>query len=762
MKTSRRNALAASIASILGSGSLLPACVQAAEGSLVLEEVVTTAQRREENVQRVGIAITAFSAEALKEFGFNDAIAVIAQTPGLSVSRPGAGSINVFSVRGVTQADFAANQEGPVAVYVDEAYVSQNMVTNFTMFDMERVEVLRGPQGTLFGRNATGGLVHYVTAKPTDEFGGFAELQYGSKNRQRIEAAVGGGLTETVSARIAGVYNESDGLMENIIGKDGQAANDWAVRGQLRFEPSDALDILLKGEYAKDDSDRGDYFHRVAQNGQFAPAPATDFYGYRSTDEGDYWKGAWDFNGFNKLDFSHATARIEWNPGPVKVTYVGDFQDIDSSYGEDSEGSPNNVFNYTQSTDVRQWSQEVRVNWEGEGTRVLGGLYYLNIDGDYGQDSLVFGQQDVDWGEVFYGIPEPGGYNLVSAFTQKTRTWAAFAQADFDLTEKLKLTVGGRWTEDEKDYSFSQAWTNVDGMFVFFEGIEGPGDVPYFQYQDSLRQGDWSGKVQLDYTPDADHLWYASINRGIKSGGFNAPVDASGLLGVNEFGQYIPFDQNNAAMKYDGEVLTSYEAGYKSTIFDGRARFNAAAFYYDYSDYQIYNLVGLTQTVFNSDGTMWGGEIEFAVSPVDGLDLMLGASMLDSSVDLPPGIRPDGKLHSDAAMAPKWTVNGLARYKWPAFGAGSLAVQGDFNWRDKQIFNLSNTPVVEEDAYAVVNASVTYTGANDAFYTTVFVKNLFDKQYREYGFDLSSSFGSAAANAGLERWYGITVGYRWR
>ena len=211
-----------------------------------------------------------------------------------------------------------------------------------------------------------------------------------------------------------------------------------------------------------------------------------------------------------------------------------------------------------------------------------------------------------------------------------------------------------------------------------------------------------------------------------------------------------------------GEVLTAYEAGLKSTWLEGKARFNASIFYYDYSDYQISNFVGVTQTVFNSDGTLWGGEVEIASSPIEGLDLLLGASLLDSEVDVPAGIRPDGGTTSDAVLSPALTVNGLIRYGWSAFGDGTLAVQGDFSWRDDQVFNLSNTPVVLEGSYALANASVNYTSASEKFFATAFVKNLFDEEYREYAFDTTVGFGSIEGVAGLDRWYGVTAGIRWR
>ena len=347
---SRRNLLALSIAGVLGTGSLLPVAAPAAEGSLAMEEVIVTAQKRRKNLQDVGISVTAFSGEQMKDFGFSEATDIVAQTPGLAVARPGAGAINMFSIRGVTQGDFAGNQEGPVAVYVDEAYVSLNTVTNFTMFDLERVEVLRGPQGTLFGRNATGGLVHYVTAKPSQERApplSHVRLQgpqaRGSRLRRRPR--------DTVAGRIAAVWNTSDDLMENLIGPDGQG-NDWAVRGQLLIEPSDTFSVLLKAEYVKSDNARRQLSPPRGRGRRVRAGPCHRLLRISRRGRGGLLVGRLGCAGFNKADVKSFTAKVEWKVGKSacpRSRLPGRRDD----YAEDSEGSPSNVFNYTQATDVQ-------------------------------------------------------------------------------------------------------------------------------------------------------------------------------------------------------------------------------------------------------------------------------------------------------------------------------------------------------------------------------------------------------------------------
>lgn len=733
--------------------------LQAFQG-VEIEEIVVTAQKRNQNLQDVGISVTAFSSERLKQLGFTDAVDLVSHTPGLNVARPGAGSINAFSIRGVTQNDFAPVHEAPVAVYIDEAYISQTLVSNISLFDLQRAEILRGPQGTLFGRNATGGLLHFVTVKPSQETEGALELQIGEAGRRRLEVAAGGGIYDGMSIRLAAVVNQSHGLMENRIGRDGQAADDFAVRMQLLAEPSDEFSFLIKAAHAKDNSDRGNYNHRVAADGVFLPPPATDFFGYRDLDGDDPWEGAWDFNGFKFTEVNQLTATLSWQPQAFTLVSVSDYQSINNRYGEDSDVSPNSIFHFTERHHVEQWSQELRVSWEGDHYRGLVGAYYLKIDGDYGQASLVFGQEDMDWSMLLFGIAEPQGYQLRADDTQSTETGALFTQWDWDLTDSLRLTLGTRWTHDRKSYRFHQAWSAVEGLFVLFENATGP-EIPYVRFRDSSSDGDWSGKLQLDYKANPDWLWYGGINRGIKSGGFNAPVDATGLLAVNGRGQFIPFTQNDALMQYDSEVLVAYELGFKSTVFGGRTRINGAAFYYDYDNYQVYNLQGLTQFVFNAKGSLQGAEIEVATSPWQGLDVQMGIAFLDTEVeDLPTQVQTDGK--GEAVLAPSWTFNGRVRYTWPALG-GTLAAQLDYHWLDDHIFNLSDTPVIRETAYGVLNASVTYTNDGDTTYGTIFIKNIFDKEYRQYAFDVSSEggFGSTEDVSGLERWLGLTLGYRW-
>lgn len=716
-KTHRRPSL------LFASVLLMPvAHAQDAETSSLLEEVLVTAQKRSESAQDVPISMAAFSGQQMTELGINNAADLVNSVPGLQISGSGGGAINTFSIRGVTQNDFAASQESPVAVYIDEAYISLNTITNFSLFDLERVEVLRGPQGTLFGRNATGGLVQFVTTKPSQDTDGYVELQVGEDGRKRAEAAFGGGFTDTISGRIAGVYEENDGLIRNDIGPNTMRRDNYAVRGQLLFEPTGDLSINLKAQHAEEDAARGGYAHQVARDGDFVTDPnETDFFGYRDAD-GNPFTVSQDFDGYSTVDFTDLLARIEWTRGSVTLTSLTNYQDVNDTYGEDADVSPNDIYNYQQANDVKQFSQELRAGWSGTRTRNIVGLFYLDIDGRY---------DTTQTGDAFFGtgVGYPAGTAEVVTASQDTQTWAVFGQSDFDFAEQWTLTIGARYNHDSKDFNYHS--TDI----YFLQG----GD---FTYADSLSEDDWSGKVQVSYRPNDSWLVYGGVSRGIKSGGFNLPL----------------FPIAADAFPYGGETLIAYEVGFKADLSDS-LRLNAAAFYYDYLDYQAYSFDGFATFLFNADASSYGGEIELTASPIRGLEIMLGLALLDAEVtNVPDTISATGK--ETPALAPKASFNGLVRYEWAALG-GMLSVQGDYAWQDSQNFNLIYTPVIHEGAYGIANFRLAYTSGNDRWTGALFVRNATDEDYRTYAFDTSGSFGAIENVPGPQRWFGGSLAYRW-
>ncbi|QIB66341.1 TonB-dependent receptor [Kineobactrum salinum] len=722
------------------SGLAVPAGAQA-----LLEEVVVTAQKREQNLQDVGVAVTALSGDQMDALGYTSSTDIVDMTPGMQLVAPNGGSSTFFTIRGVTQNDFTDHQESPVATYIDGAYISQMSAGNFLLFDMDRVEVLRGPQGTLFGRNATGGLVHFITRKPEQEFDARLDLGYGAYNEVNLEGAVGGALSETVSVRAAAAYNRHDGVIENRLGKDIGNGNDYAGRVQLLFEPGDDFSALLSVRAAKSDIRAGAYQHKVtvandAGLGVFV-GPDEDVYGtcagcdmngYRDTDD-DRHAGDYDFVGFNDIETWGATTTLEWHLDHVTLTSVTDYFELSKDYKEDSDSSPFPLHEFSLQSDVEQFSQEFRANMEGDDYRLLGGLYYLQIDGDY-----------------ISGIDLPmDGIAIDNPYTLDTESWSIFGQAEYDLSSAFTLIGGLRWTEDRKEIDFASNLLAYNDGSPIMELARFNDDLSPFAVVD---KGTWSAKVELDWHATEDTLVYVSWNRGTKGGGANAPLDVSGLLDP------ATGELDYARMAFQDETIDAYEVGIKTDFFDGAMRVNSAAFYYDYSDYQAFNFQGLTTFIVNTDARIYGLDLELMASPLPGMDIMLGASVLEAEAfDVP---LPTQAADRDIALSPDINLNGMIRYEWPSFGGGTMAVQADFKYLSSQYFSISNAPVTRQGGYTVLNGRVSYTSPDEHWRFAAFGKNLTDKDYDIIGFDVASS-GYTERFPGNPIWWGISASYRY-
>ena len=361
--------------------------------SAVLEEIVVTAQKREQSLQDVGISVTAFSGNQIRELGYTNTIDIAAQTPGLGIIQYHP-TLTTTNIRGISQNDFADHLEPPIAMYVDEAYVSAMGAGHAQLYDLQRVEVLRGPQGTLFGRNATGGLLHYLSATPTEDPEGYLEFTYGSYDQKKFEGAVSGPLAENLLARVSFAGNFHDGVAENRIGPDVRGSEHYALRGQLEFRPAENVTLNLKAHYANDDDEHGNaYTHTpisANEDGlgyEISPdsfvngfCPGCDFYGYRDPDD-DPFTGSYDYTGEFRRSIAGISGRLTWDMGNVTVTSITDYLQMNKNYGEDTDGSPNPVFVFITDQDFEQFSQELRLNGEaGENLRWTTGFYYLDIE----------------------------------------------------------------------------------------------------------------------------------------------------------------------------------------------------------------------------------------------------------------------------------------------------------------------------------------------------------------------------------------------
>ncbi len=721
----------------VGALSILLMAPNAIAADATLEEIVVTAQKREQNMQSVGVSVAAFSNEQLKSLGFTNTVDITQHTPGLSVGVVGGtGAINLLSIRGVAQNDYNLHQESPNAIYVDQAYLSFLGAASGQMFDLERVEVLRGPQGTLFGRNATGGLLHYVSRKPTGDLSGYTQLRIADHNQVRFEGAIGGGISDTVSGRIAVMTNNHDGITENRAGPDAHEADSLAFRAHLQIEPSDTFSALISAYHSVNDNEKAAVYQHVAAgidaNGLgydladdenfWGTCSGCDFLGYRDSDN-DVHAGAWDRVGFMDRRVSGATATLDWQLGDLTVTAVSNYTDIDIYYGEESDSSTNALLTVDIDQDASQFSQELRIFKEAGRTSWVAGLYYLDID------SSMFQMLDVP---IFSGTPF--GYRSLSLAESTTTSWAAFGHVEFNMTEEWKLTAGLRWTDDDKNHENFVDEVDVGYGRVLDFTRTTVGELTHYS------EGDWAGKLALDWRPADDTLIYGSITRGHKSGGFNASIDGA-----------IPVPE----MRFEAEILTSYELGLKATMFDGNARLNSSVFYYDYKDYQAFDLRGLAAVISNQDAEVSGAEIELTTVPAEGWLLNLGASFLDTTVkDF--GLSTGQLVDRKAPMSPDFSLNGLLRKEWQ-LSSGQFGMQVDVSHVGEQYFAGSNAPTSLGESYTTVGARIAFASDNN-WEVAVFGQNLTDEDYVVYVYDISA-FGYNLKSYGPPRWAGVEFRY---
>jgi iron complex outermembrane receptor protein len=821
----------------LASGVAL-ALVAGHAGAQVLEEITVTAQKREQSIQDVGIAITAFTGEQLDALGIVESTEIAALTPGVAISGSSAGQTREFTIRGVTQNDFSDIAENPNATYVDEGYIAFRQGVVFAQFDMERVEILKGPQGTLFGRNATGGLVHFITRKPTDTFEGFGDVTYGEENQVRFEGAVSGPLTPAVSGRVSGMYNRHDDILKNVypdqaptnpaepfggpawFGSPSGASDlwdddQWAVRGQLLWEINEDAEVLVSGFggrqqpasgpyqgvgttpivdsqgrhvntiFAKDDpngceaisAETGACVPLALVDGEFfgppnpvfgaedalRPVQGGDLFGYIDAD-GEEFDTSTDHvtSDYNRYATYGATGKLTWDLGhDMVLTAVSHYMHFEKRQSLDVDSSPIAQIIVMNDQDAENFAQEVRINGTLDRARWVAGFYYLWIDAGYNQGlanspggpftTTLFPMIAAGFDPVVAATLLPGQPGALppleaSGFSKlETNSYSVFGQIDFDLTEQLTFIAGLRTIFENKDFDYDQNfYVNTDDAVIETDIFIIPGYGPFSEKtHDTL----WTGKLEMDYRPTEDWLIYASLNRGVKAGGFNAPLnDGSPRLSDEDFG-------------YDEEVLTAYEVGFKSTLFEGSTRFNASFFYYDYDDYQAFLFKLSSGAVFNNDAKYKGIEFEVQTNIIENLDFMFNASFLDAEVTglaVAPGIFKDVQ----PTFTPSVHLAGLARYEWPQqiFG-GTVALQLDSNYASSRYHNIRNYEAQQMEAYVIGNARLSWYSADERWELQGFVKNLNDARYKFTGFDLPTLCGCNEEAYGYPRWWGVRLRY---
>ena len=724
------------MAAAAGAGAIFIAAGALASDNGVLEEIVVTAQRRVESAQNVGIAMSVISGPSLAEKSISNVNDLQNAVPNLQVEPAFGSSQPQFRLRGVGFIDYTSNNTSPVGVSLDGVAFALPIQTQGQLFDIERVEVLRGPQGTLYGRNTTGGEINFISNRPTaDPHAGFS-LEYGSHNELNAEGFVSGGIAEGLMGRLAVATEQGGAWQRNRV--TGQSLGDkdkLAVRGQLQWDPIEAIDLRLGVHGAQDKSDeQGLYLLQPFTPGSGPPAIPADTSRYAT---------GWALNptfakligiGANSkpgLDNSNEgldlTANIDF--GGAKLTSITaynklirrEYADWDATQFDDSDEYLN--------SDLDVFSQEVRLAGNSGPFGWVSGVFYSNED----------------LRENFYSdLTDRLGGIAVTTYEQVANSFGVFAQGNYQITDSLKATLGVREDHESRE---------LIGLNTAF--LPGAPSLTGGALGGSITSNLPSGKAELDYKPVSSTLLYASVSRGVKSGGFTAHNTVTAP----------------AADPFEPEKLTAYEIGVKSDL-TRTLRVDTSVYYYRYKDQQILGKVfddasqSFIGRFVNANSRISGGEVDLEWRPLAGIVITQYAGFAEGyytgtllNAPLNPALPPvdyNGRPES----FPKWSYGGDASYTWK-LGAFNVTAESNYSFHDtySQFFLLGSNDFTIPN-YWLANANLSLAPASGAPWTVTFWgRNIFDKSY-----DLTRNFflpSSEVAAAGEPTTIGIRLSYKY-
>jgi iron complex outermembrane receptor protein len=700
-----------------------------------LSEVVVTAQRREQSVQDVGIAISVLTGQQLALRGVKTVTDLQYQTPGLEITPQFGSGQPGFRLRGVGFDDYASNNSSPVGVYIDEVAYPFPVQTTGQIFDLSRVEVLRGPQGTLYGRNTTGGAINFITNRPTSSYSAGFDADVGTYGYSRAEAFVSGPITDTLLFRISGVTEHGGGFQHNRdTGEEIGDLDRSTGRAQLEWKPTSRLDVRVEGDYGYDHSD-GQGLYRFDNVGG-APADRNPYEtGWGASPAFAQLIGIQtDTKPFKHNQNGGIDLHVDYDFGFAKFTNITGYHILDRREYEDWDATSAADADEFFDTHAKVFSDEARLSSQGHGPlKWVAGLYFSKEDL---RDTFL--SDFVDY---------PGlGLIADTAYAQHAHTIAGFGQVDYRITERLSVTGGLRLEYERR--SLDNFSTTVPNGPVF--ATLASENIDYTRL---------SGKAEADYRLTHATLLYASASHGVKSGGFTA-------VNTTNPNQLAPFKP---------ESLWAYEAGVKSQFFDNTLRFNGDGFYYDYRDEQVQGAVfdsfsgGPIGKIVNAPKShIWGLEGEVQWKPHPQLEITQSVSLKRGEFDDYQGL--DVAL-STAAKAPiydnrdgedlgfpKWSLNGSATWTQPIGGDYRLVAEADYSYRDKYVPVLLGAAYNVSD-YWLANATLTFSPNDGPWSLGLWGRNITGTRY-----DYTRNFflpGVDIAAPGAPATFGARVSYRY-
>ncbi len=740
-----------------------------------LGEIVVTAQRREENLQDVPLSVTAVSGDKLDAIsaGGVDIRGISGRVPSLLVESSFGRTFPRFYIRGLGNTDFDFNASQPVSLVYDDVVLENPILKGFPIFDLERVEVLRGPQGTLFGRNTPAGIVKFDSVKPSGVAGGYGKISYGRFNAINAQGAVGGPLGEKVSIRLSGMYQRQDDYVDNITPagttKDAfEGYEEYAARLQFLIKPSDALDILLTGQFRSLDGTARVFRANVFTRGE--RGLNANYNRYRVSTDG---------KNEQRVDTQNATARLTYDTGPVSLISVTSYWhgdatsvgDVDGGFGANflpvGLSGPGNIPFTAETRDsvptLKQFTQEFRIASNGDGPlSYQAGVFYFDEDLEIVSENYST-----------LGDPNnaPDGVNILVSQRQNSKAYGVFGSLTYKLTDQFSITGGIRYNDDKRRFV---AVRSKDTQFPGFL------QDPLGSVNRRVSDNNITWDLSTTYAATDDVNLYARVARG-----YRAPSIQGRIL----------FPANTAQTLEDGvtigdsETITSYEAGVKSTFFDGRGRFNVNGFYYNLKDAQLTAVGGTVNSnrLINANNVRgYGFEADLELKPIPELLLTVGLSYNNTEIRdaglttaacgatrldtfsnlslctlLDPIVTPAAPFSSaivnidgnSLPQSPKWIANWTARYGVPV-GDGEIYAYTDWAYRSKINFFLYES--VEFQDRSMLEGGLRVGYKTDAFDIAAFVRNITKDTSAVGGID----FNNLTGFVNEPRIWGVEAGFK--
>ncbi|HWU04528.1 MAG TPA: TonB-dependent receptor [Novosphingobium sp.] len=754
----------------------------AASDDTTTKEIVVTAQFRAQKLQDTPLSITAVSSALLAQRNQSDLSQIAAQAPNVQLTPMGGafGSSMAAYIRGIGQYDFNPAYEPGVGMYVDDVYFATLTGAIMDLLDLDRVEVLRGPQGTLTGRNSIGGAIKLFSKKPSDEDSGSVEMAYGSRNRIDLRSSANFKLTDGLYVRLAGVYKRQDGYVDQVdygcanpnnalgikaspstgancvMGKLGEK-NYAGMRGTIRYNPNDKIDWLVSADYSYENHTNA---AGVVIADDTSKTNGTNFNCGRYCTYANYYvpAGGQVSQGYytsNRTMFSGwgVSSNLSYNISPqLKLQSITAYRKYHETFGTDDDYTPDPNITGGGSNDLQFhfFSQELRLSGK------VGNLADWTVGGYFSSQKTVYWtRQDIRYIDYQYcGGAGACDVQFTGNDPVNANTKAVFGTTTIHLSDRLNLTGGLRYTHEHKDYTFSRK--NFDGSNLdptsYTYSLIGALDGLTSVYNGSHL--DW--RISADYRWSPQVMTYATISTGFKGGGVSPRPYSAGQALNGTFGP---------------ETLTAYELGMKSDLFDRRLRVNLSAFYNDYKNIQLplsdcSALDGGAGAVCSAtqnagDGYMYGLEAEISATPVHGLDIDASASWIDGRWSRVAASVGSSYKIGDPITSPNWRASAGIQYKAELGQSGSITPRFDLSYTGKQsLGRLTATSDVDYNPdYVLGNARVTWKNRKEDLAISFEVQNVFDKYYLlPLRFSaLYSIAGTAYANVGAPREWALRV-----